>query len=191
MELPPPNVPEELLEGWSVSDRSIETPFDLGVVTVTAHTVVYEDERRRERIREAAGIDGRWRFIFASRVRIRPETVASNALTRIVRSRAENGFEARLTERGFDGVTKEGTRSMRIGRSTATLTRYRGRCRVGETTVPTAALFAVWPSDRDYYVAGGAYPTGVPSALEDTAALFDPDADRAELLRILRSMGDE
>ncbi|MCO8268782.1 hypothetical protein NKF06_19930, partial [Haloferax sp. AB510] len=95
--LAPPTLPP--LDGWVRVSDATDRPFELGPVSVVARTVVYEDAAIRERVPATA--DGPWRFLFASRLEIRPHTPPSKALTKLVVKRASAGFESRLEARGF------------------------------------------------------------------------------------------
>ncbi|MFC6772145.1 hypothetical protein ACFQDD_11570, partial [Halorubrum pallidum] len=68
----PPSLPRTHLDGWRRVAETVERPFDAGPVSVEAHTVRYERDGPPPRP-----------FVFASRLRIRPETAPNAALTRL------------------------------------------------------------------------------------------------------------
>ncbi|OYR56237.1 hypothetical protein [Halorubrum halodurans] len=145
----PPVVPAERLDGWRRVDETTDRPFAAGPVSVTASTVRYErDDRREPRP-----------FFFASRLRIRPETPPNAALTRLVENRARTGFRDRLAERDVEAVESRGERTIAVDdpdAGKATLVTLRGRCALDGGTVPVEALLATWEAGP-YLLAGGAY----------------------------------
>jgi hypothetical protein len=191
---PPPTV--DLPDGWVERETTTEQVFAVSRVTVTATTVVYEDEAMRRDVDADVG-DAFRRFVFASRLRLRPSTTPSKPLTKLVTSRAKAGFTDRLNERDIEHVDEQETRRLRIGGSDATLVRYDADCAVGGTRLAVDGWLAVWPdaggdTAGDYLVAGGAYPTRVlDGGGTDEAALADaiePGRFRDDLLAMLRSV---
>ena len=199
MEVPPPAIPDDRLEGWRRVDSSVETPFDAKVVTVRAHTLVFEDADRGPVLTERTGVDTAWRFFFATRIQIRPNTRPSAALSRVVRNGAADGFEERLADRGFESIRKRDSRSVgirdedenRAADGDGTLVTYGARCVVDSIRIPLEGILVVWTRDGQYYVGGGAYPASVPQGVDpDTVlSLITPDSDRTALLTIFRSVG--
>ncbi|MEF8780591.1 MAG: hypothetical protein V5A46_07915 [Haloferacaceae archaeon] len=196
MGVPPPAVPESMLEGWRLREDREEVPFRAGAISVRAHTLVYEDAERRRQIREAVGTQGDtvWRFYFASRLRIVPRVPASAVLTRIVESNATSQFETQLRERGFESVERAGRRTLDIEGSTARVARFEAIVPgIGGVDVAAEAHLAVAPGDREYVLAGGAYPTevigsgGAEGTPPDIERFLRPDADRDALVRLIRS----
>lgn len=190
----PPRVPSDALAagGWRERDREETTPFDATLVRVDAATVVYEDADLRERIRDATGLDRLWRFFVASRLTLHPETSPSVPLSRLVANRAHAGFADVLAERGFEGVRRTDAADVAdsLG-SDARLASYGALCRLGDVGVRARGLAAVRPSDGAYLLAGGAYPTAVRDAPDETtrdavAVVLDPDRFREELLELIR-----
>lgn len=191
---PFPAVPDEPLDGWRLLERTVDTPFDAGVVSVEAHTLVYEDEALRQRLDDAAGIDRLWRFFTASRLRLYPTTPPSDALTRLVTSRAHSGFADRLRERGFENVRRAERRHLRLNGRTARLSGYDAVCRLSELSLRVRGKAAVWAVNDGYLLAGGAYPTGVRDAADRRVAdavgdILDPDAYDADLTELIRATG--
>ncbi|XVH31048.1 hypothetical protein ACNS7O_11725 [Haloferacaceae archaeon DSL9] len=192
MSLPPPSVPEDRLAAWEQTDETTETVFRFGLVSVTARTLVYEDETRRERFCDLTGSDFSWRFFFASRLRLRPEPATTAPLLGLVADRAATGFVSRLRERGFERIRKRDRESVSIDDSTARLTTYAARCPLDGLVFDVVGLLAVWSGEEDFRLAGGAYPLGIAEGGDKTrralAAGVDPDADRAELLSLVRAV---
>ena len=173
----PPVVPRDRLGGWTLVDETTERPFAAGPVSVTAGTVRYERETPPPRP-----------FFFASRLRISPETHPNAALTRLVESRARDGFRDRLNDRDIVGVERRDDRPLAVddpGASRATLSVFHGRCEVDGDRVPVEALLAVWERG-EYLLAGGAYPTGDgfeatrQSVLALVRGVRPPDADGSD-----------
>ena len=147
----PPVVPRDRLAGWTLVAEATERPFEAGPVSVTAGTVRYERETPPPRP-----------FFFASRLRISPDTGPNHALTRLVESRAREGFRDRLADRDIGDLARRDERRLAVddpAASGATLTVFHGRCAVDGERVPVEALLAVWEAG-EYLLAGGAYPTG-------------------------------
>ncbi|TKX41565.1 MULTISPECIES: hypothetical protein [unclassified Halorubrum] len=147
----PPVVPRDRLEGWTLVAEATERPFEAGPVSVTAGTARYERETPPPRP-----------FFFASRLRISPDTGPNPALTRLVESRAREGFRDRLADRRIGDLARRDERRLDVddpAASPATLTVFHGRCAVDGERVPVEALLAVWEAG-EYLLAGGAYPTG-------------------------------
>lgn len=211
-EVPPPRF--EPGEGWRLVDATVETPFDVGVVTVTAHTVVFEDRRLREAVAERAdsgvdasgspggepepesesgsGSDRLWRFAFATRIRLRPRTRPSAALTRLVTNRAGSGFVDRLRDRGFEDVSRRDSRRFRVDDADATLAAYDAVARVGDVRLAVDGWVAVWPDGDGFLMAGGAYPTAVrddggdPATAAALGERLAPTEFREELFDLIR-----
>ena len=185
----PPAPTVDVPEGWVETETTSEQVFAVSKVTVTATTVVYEDETLREAVEAAVG-GGFRRFAFASRLRLRPSTKPSKTLTKLVTSRAKAGFADRLANRGMEDVTEKETRRFRVDGVEATLVRYDTACVVEGTHLAVDGWVAVWPdegSDGDYFVAGGPYPTSVLEGA-DLGDTLDPGRFRDDLLSIVRSV---
>ncbi|WP_410764800.1 hypothetical protein [Haloferax sp. DFSO60] len=197
------------LEGWVQVDESVDTPFELGPVSVVARTIIAEDASTRETVPAAA--DGPWRFVFASRLTVHPQTPPSKALTKLVARGAKSGFESQLAERGFSNVRQTGSRSLRIGTVDAEVTQYEATVSLAGVRLAAGAMFAVRPDGDQFLLTGGAYPRAVLETTEgasrnrrrdtpenttanatetvDTHALrraLDPEKFRRELLRAIR-----
>ena len=147
----PPAVPRDRLDGRTLVAETTERPFEAGPVSVTAGTARYERETPPPRP-----------FFFASRLRISPDTRPNPALTRLVESRAREGFRDRLADRNITDLARRDERRLDVddpAASDATLAVFHGRCAVDGERVPVEALLAVWEAG-EYLIAGGAYPTG-------------------------------
>lgn len=167
--LDPPSVPADRLAGWVETDRSVETAFDAKLVSVRAHTVVYDDRDLRERVREATDIDHQWRFFLAARLRLEPRTEPSGPLTRLVADRARSGFRDRLADRGFQQLRRtETTRRERDG-----------------TTTREATYEAVLPLDATQWTRRATDPLGGdgPPGADDTTPTGDGPSDERVTLR--------
>jgi hypothetical protein len=191
----PPSIPEGRLCGWRLTTDTTDTPFSTAGVTVTARILVYADDRLREAVRQRTGVDRTWRFFLAARLELSPSPPTTGALRSLVVSRAGRGFAGRLRNRGFTAVDRTERRTLRIGDQDARLLRYDARCPVGGLTLSVDGWLAVWVPDRNFRLAGGAYPTAVvdtPSEGDgdDTAAAvadcLDPSTFRAELFELIR-----
>ncbi|WP_336022401.1 hypothetical protein [Halobellus salinisoli] len=200
----PPDVPPPTLDvpdGWRLVSEELTTPFDVRVVTVIANTRIYEDVGLRERLDDVTDSDATWRFVFASRLRIRPAKPPSGALSRLVTDRANSRFVDVLGERGFESIERADAHRLDLGAgqtaagdavsgdasegsSRTAATRYRARVRLDDRSIPVEAYFAAWPAgDGEFLLGGGAYPLSLP---ESTS--FDPEDAREELFSMLRSI---
>lgn len=186
-ETDPPAPSVDVPDGWVELESTTERVFSVSKVTVTATTVVYEDERLRDRIEAETG-GGFRRFVFASRLRLRPSTKPSKPLTKLVTSRAKSGFADRLRERGMANVAERETRRFRVDGTDATLVGYDASCSIAGTRLAVDGWVAVWPGDDgDYFVAGGAYPTRVLDGA-GVGDVLEPNRFRDDLLSIVRSV---
>lgn len=219
MEIPPPPVPQSRLSAWRQTDQTIDSPFSTRFVSVYTHTTVYEETVQRRQIREATGLDWPWRFFFVSRIRLNPPKRPSSVLTALIRQKVTAAFVDRLSTRGFVDITEKSQTPVSMGDSKGLRKRYHARFELSADeraaelpvtndtsstgiedheplTFPVEGYLAVWVGDDDYYVAGGAYPSGPPEngppAL--TAALgdmIDPAAAREELLGLIDGCGEQ
>lgn len=178
---------------WSLVEESRETLFSVSRVTVDAATRVYEDTAMRDRVRAATDRDRTWRFFFASRLALEPETPLSSALRRLVTDRAKKGFTRRLEDRGFEDVRGVEDRRFAVDGSEATL--HHCEAAVAVTAGPTLTVdgwVAVWPDEGQFLLAGGAYPRGVADDGDDPAVAatlrecLEPGRFRTELLDLIR-----
>ncbi|KAB1196393.1 MULTISPECIES: DUF6517 family protein [Haloferax] len=185
---PPPTLPS--LDGWVRVDESVDRPFELGFIHVVARTVVYEDATIRERVPTDA--DGPWRFLFATRLEIRPRTPPSKSLTRLVVNGAASGFKDQLTERGFSDIHENWRRSLAVPDGEAEVIHYDTKVTFAGVRLAADAYLSITPHDGEYLLLGGAYPKEVidrdgatAEALRDA---LDPERFREELFRVIRRM---
>ncbi|MFC7155467.1 hypothetical protein ACFQPA_08360 [Halomarina halobia] len=195
-----PAVPEERLErgGWSLVEESTETLVRLPAARALGYTRLYEDAALRARIREAAGIDRRWRFFFATRLTFAPPLpagVGPALLLPTVTAEVRRTFADDLRERGFRGVERGRTEQVRVrsgGR--ARLQSFRARLPLDvdgrSAAVPVEGWIGVWAADGEFRVAGGAYPTDLPELGAALGVEAGPAASacRAELFELLRAV---
>lgn len=190
----PPGVPTDRLaaDGWRETERAVETPFDARVVSVEAHTVVYDDSDLRERVHEATGVDRQWRFFLAARLELSPETAPSEPLTRLVTKRARAGFRDRLDDRGFRQLRERDTARRQRGDVTSRVATYDAVTPTDDATLRTRARLAVWPDGTSYLLGGGGYPVAVRSGADDVAApladAIDADSFETELAELIAAI---
>lgn len=174
-----PRLPEASLAGWEETETTESRPFDARVVSVHAHTAVYDDTRLREQVADATGVDGQWRFFVAARLALEPRTAPSGPLTRLVADRAHAGFADRLAERGLTDVRERDTTTRQVDGCEARVGRFTAVYDAGPVSVRTTARVAVRPDGDSYLLAGGAYPATVRDGDPDTAravgSLLDSD----------------
>jgi len=197
MTIPPPSVPESQLVDWRHTDQTVRTPFSTPIVSVTAHTCVYDADHRE--LRASTGLDGPWRFFFASRIRLDPPKRPSPLLTALIRRKVSAAFVDRLSERGFEQIRESDKETVTIGDNEGIRYRYRARCRLtveaATLELPVEGYLAVW-ADEEYHVAGGAFPTGRPTRgppdlVSRLADHIDPAAAREELLALIEGCGEQ
>ena len=179
--VPPPDV--DVPESWRLVSEETTVPFDVRVVTITAATRIYEDVDLRARLAAVTGTETTWRFVFASRLRIRPAQRPSRPLTRLVSDRASSSFLDVLEARGFCDISRADTHRFRVGDSDVDATRYRARVSLPDRDLPVEAYFAAWPSGETFLLGGGAYPLSLPGP-----EAFDPERGREELFEMIRSI---
>jgi hypothetical protein len=188
----PPTLAADVLEDWHRTETTAETLFELGAIRVTAHTAVYEDRTLRERIRSRVDVDHPWRFVFTTRLVVEPTSSVTGALRRLVTERACRGFTDRLTDRGISDVREVDSRSIRVGDRDADAHRFAGRVELADLTLSVTGWLTVWPSDGEFLLVGGVYPTAVDAAAdEETGATvreaIDPDRFRTSLFDVVRA----
>ncbi|ELZ99038.1 hypothetical protein C440_01740 [Haloferax mucosum ATCC BAA-1512] len=186
--LAPPTLPP--LEGWTRVDESTDRLYQFGLVRVTARTVVYEDEAIRAQV--PTPDDNPWRFLFASRLVIRPRTPSSVALTRLVRNGATTEFTSRLRNRGFTDIRRLDSRTLGVRNETADIVRYAATITVSGVELTADASLAVVPADGEFLLVGSAYPREIVGGDEETAAALreclDPERFRDEFVEIVRGI---
>ena len=198
--VPPPAVPDgRLADGWELSDRSVETLFELRQASVRGHTLVYEDRPLRATVREATDgrLDQPFRFFFATRLTFSPPLppgVGTAMVLPMVTSQARSAFVEDLRDRGFESIDRGRTEQVRTeSGERASLQKISASFSlpVVDRELPIEGWVGVWAAG-DVRVAGGAYPA---TSLAD---LFDGDDDllarspatyRNELLELIRAVG--
>lgn len=179
--VPPPEL--DVPESWRLVSEETATPFDVRVVTIRSRTRIYEDTDLRERLAAATGTETTWRFVFASRLRVKPAQSPSRALTRLVSDRASSAFVDVLEERGFTAIERADTHRFAVSGDDVEATRYRARVRLDDSDLPVEAYFAAWPAGEEFLLGGGAYPLSLPGSES-----FDREEGREELFSMMRSI---
>lgn len=208
-----PTVPTDRLatDGWTEVDREHRTRFELPTMRVVGHTVVYEDARLREAVRERIGLDRPWRFFFATRLEFVPPLAPGigPAMVRpTVVTEARREFADDLRNRGFTDVRRGKRQRVRVETGDrADLTKFGARYRIDPADVeapndgtnganrvrdlPVAGWIAVWVRRGEFRLAGGVYPeTGLDDAfdVDDDRLDLDPGAARDALLELIRAV---
>jgi hypothetical protein len=192
-----PVVPEDRLdaEGWTLAEDRTETLFGMAGATVRGHTRLYEDADLRERIRAATDVDRIWRFFFATRLAFTPSLPpgAAAVVRPTVVAESRRRFADDLRDRGFEDVETGRTETVRVrSGDRARLSEFRARVppspsvdsdAEGPVELDVAGLLAVWTTDGEFRLAGGAYPR---RGLERFGV--DADGHREDLLGLLRSV---
>jgi hypothetical protein len=185
-----PDLPD-LGEEWSLVERERETLFALPTSRVRGYTVVYEDGPLREAVtREAPEAeDHPWRFLFATRLEFVPPLapgIGPASMYPTVLSEARRSFARDLAERGFIDVDRSRGERMRTRTGTrARLSKYTARLPVefADESIPVEAWLAVFVVGSEFRLAGGAFPTSLPVAVE-----VDRSRYRNELLDLIRNV---
>ena len=192
--LRPPEVPERLLSegGWELLEEREETLATLPAARVEGVTHVYEDEALRERVAGATGVDQAWRFLFASRVAFRPPLAPGlgTAMVRpMVASEARRAFVEDLEDLAVVDVDRARSERVRTrDGERVRLRSYRGRLPVGDAALSVEGWLGVWSVDREFRVAGGAYPTDLESFAE-AVAVPDARTAREAVVTFVRAIG--
>lgn len=166
-----PSVPEEQLAegGWSPVEETTEVMFEIAAVRVEGHTLLYDDATLREAITAAAdGLDGPWRFFFATRLAFVPPLspgVGPAMLLGTVTSEARRSFAADLEDRRFRSVERRRTERTRTDTGDRVrLTNYTAEYTVvrpggDQYELALDGWLGVWVHEGGFRIAGGAYPT--------------------------------
>ena len=160
--VPAPSVPDDRLDGGERVEGSVDRLYGVEGADIRGHTVLYEDRRLREAVREATGsaVDQSWRFFFATRLAFRPPLAPGTRALVLpaVRTEATRSFLEDLRDRGVEDTDR--------GRDERIRTDDRERLRLRQVTgtlptpggdVPVEGWVCVRHTD-DIYVVGGAYP---------------------------------
>ncbi|MFW6017849.1 MAG: hypothetical protein ACOCPX_03435 [Halapricum sp.] len=197
MTVPEPALPVDRLreDGWVRIESDQRVLARLPVVTVHGHTVVYGDDRLRERIAGVIDCDRPWRFFFATRVALSPSPPGSipSMVVQIVRSQVREGFADRLRERGFTEITRTRREELRVrSGSRASLTGYRARdslsCGDSPADLPVEGWVGIWHHDGTFHVAGGAFPSVDLGDVLGIDLETDPGVFRNELFELIRTV---
>ncbi len=200
-DVPSPPVPTDRLADWERTEATVDRLFGVDGADVRGHTVVYEDRRLREAVRDATDppLDQSWRFFFATRLRFRPPLALGThvAILPTVRTEAVRSFCADLEDRSVRDVDRGRTERVRVETGTrARLYQVTGEVPVPDTvadaSVPVEGWVGVW-HDGDVLVAGGAYPrTSLARVLgvDDDSRVLTPSAARDDLFTLVRAVGD-
>ncbi|PSP93694.1 hypothetical protein BRC91_08875 [Halobacteriales archaeon QS_4_62_28] len=195
-----PSVPEDELTagGWTCTDETVDTVFQLPGTSVEGATVVYGDERARAAAEEAVGIDQRWRFFFATSLTFTPPLspgIGPAMILPSVRSEANQTFKTELRDRGFESISRGRSERVRVDSGDrATLKQYRAHLplEAGNGTLPVTGWVGVWHGDG-FRIGAGAYPERPITEILDienaSDALTRSSREyRDELLDLIRSI---
>ncbi|MFB6299152.1 MAG: hypothetical protein ABEH65_02720 [Halobacteriales archaeon] len=176
-------------DGWEEVGTQTETIADLPVVTVRAHSAVFEPVAVRgiaDRI--GRNVDKAPRGLFTTQLRFDPlPPKAPQVVLPIAAKYAKREFGRSLETEGLDSVTVTGERRFRYDGGTGRAFRYRVDYPLDGTAVTTAerpeviplaciVWGAIWPAEPIFTMGGGIYPA---ESIEDAvaAAGSTPDVD--------------
>lgn len=193
-----PAVPEAALDagGWTRTDETVETVFQLPGTSVEGATVVYGDEQTRDAAAEYGNLEQRWRFFFATKLTFSPPLspgIGPAMILPTVRSEANKTFKSELRDRGFESISRERTERVRVDSGDrAKLTQFRAELPLESATLPITGWVGVWHSDG-FRIGAGAYPE---QPIAEILAIDDPPdvlrktsrAYRDELLDLIRAI---
>ena len=194
-----PDVPETRLArgGWELTDKRVETVFQLQRATVVGTTKLYDDVRTREAAMAAADIDQQWRFFFATALTFRPPLapgIGPKVLLPTVRSEAGSTFAAELRDRGFADVTRGRKERVRTDSGEkAQLRSYTAKLPLDAAgRLSITGWVGVWYGDG-FRIAAGAYPDRPVGEIlgvddPDEALARSPADYREELLGLIRAV---
>lgn len=205
-----PSVPNTTLEqnGWERTAQRERHVFEEsylgGTISVSAdqHTVVYEDRRLRETVKERTlgKLDTSLKLFFATRVGTDPgleDLPFGLGVSQVVdraSSSAKRSFERRLADAGLSDVSEQRTTDLDIDTGeTAELVEYAAGYDydaipvpvprsddvvIPSGSLPVTGLLAVWRRGDDVLIAGGAFPA---QDFEETVGTDVSDAIRVEV----------
>lgn len=187
-----PSVPERALDegGWTRTDETVETVFQLPGTKVEGATVVYGDERARAAAEEHGGLDLPWRFFFATKLTFTPSLspgIGPAMILPTVRSEANRTFKSELRDRGFQSIDRGRTERVRVDSGDRTkLTQFRATLPLDDhdATLPVTGWVGVWHGDG-FRIGAGAYPE------QSIAEILDIDDPPAVLTKTSRAYRDE
>ena len=187
-----PSVPDQALDegGWTRTDETVETVFQLPGTKVEGATVVYGDERTRQAAEEYGGLDQRWRFFFATKLTFSPPLspgIGPAMILPSVRSEANRTFKSELRDRGFESISRGRSERIRVDSGDRTkLTQFRAELPLPEhdTSLPVSGWVGVWHGDG-FRIGAGAYPE------QSIAEILDIDDPPVLLATTSREYRDE
>ncbi|ACV49291.1 MULTISPECIES: hypothetical protein [Halomicrobium] len=187
-----PSVPERRLEdgGWTRTDATVETVFQLPGTRVEGATLLYGDERTRRAAAEHGGLDQRWRFFFATKLTFTPSLspgIGPAMILPTVRSEANRTFKSELRDRGFESIGRGRTERVRVASGErAKLTQFRAELPMSglDATLPIAGWVGVWHGDG-FRIGAGAYPA------RPVAEILETDDPPEVLTRTRQQYRDE
>lgn len=196
-----PSVPDAALdaEGWTRTDETVETVFQLPGTSVEGATVVYGDEQTQKAAEEYGGLDQRWRFFFATKLTFSPPLAPGIGPTMIlpsVRSEANRTFKSELRDRGFESISRSRKERVRVDTGDrAKLTQFDAELPLEDhgQSLPVTGWVGVWHSDG-FRIGAGAYPRRPIAEILDVddppEILTTPSREyRDELLDLIRAIG--
>jgi hypothetical protein len=197
-ELVQPELPRERLReaGWESVDSSVETLFELPMLTVEGATERFEDEKTRRALSESTGyeIDQPVRFFAATRLGFDPPLPPGTTPTMFaptLRTAVRRQFAQRLRDRGLTDVERARSERFRVRSGTrARMTKFTGTSELGGgTSVPFGCWVAVWTHSGQVTIVSGGYPARSLAKqfdIEHDASLFRSPAEyRDEFLSLL------
>lgn len=199
-----PTVPDERLStgGFKLVAETTETLFSLPGTHVEGHTLLFGDVDLRGQIEGATDgeLDVPWRIFFATRLSFVPPLAPGIGPAMVrpsVTSEARREFADDLEARGFRAVGRGRTQRARTDAGERLrLTKYAACYGVAwegrEHDIDIEAWLGIWIHAGEFRLAGGAYPTRGFDALCDSLGVArdgGPNADREELLSLIRAVG--
>jgi len=171
-----PALPSRLeTEGWEQVGERTETLFEAGTVRVRGATRQYEDERTRDALQSATGIDHPVRFLAATRLGFQPSLppgISPRLFASTLRSQLRRSFSDELEARGLVDVTHEGKERKRLPEgSRAYLDEFAATApldgdesaasRADEQSLPLECWVALWITGGVVRIVSGGFPAVV------------------------------
>jgi len=160
-----PALPEYLeAEGWEQVDERTETVFEMAAIRIRGATRRYEDERTRNALAAAAGIDHPLRFLAATRLGFQPSLppgISPTLFASTLRSQLRSAFAGELDERGLTNVTHEGKDRRRLSEgSRVSLSEYAATAPLSdhEQSLPLECWVALWITGGVVRIVSGGFP---------------------------------
>ena len=163
-----PALPESLeAAGWEQVDERTETVFEMAAIRIRGATRRSEDERTRDTLRAATGIDHPLRFLAATRLGFQPSLppgISPKLFAPTLRSQLRSAFADELEERGLVDVTHEGKDRQRLAAgSRVYLNEYTGTAPLDDHdgSLPLECWVALWISGGVVRIVSGGFPAVV------------------------------